>query len=358
MRLLVLTRFDRLGASSRLRMLQYFPWFEQAGINVEHHGLLGNEYIQRMYGGGRRISLAICKSYVRRAIDLFRSRKFDVVLLEKEGLPWLPAWIELSLISKRTRLIVDLDDAQFHRYDRHSNWLVRRFLGRKIDRVIRRSDIATVGTGYLEERALAAQCRRVEVVPTVVNLDRYQSATGAGEARERVTIGWIGSPATAFFLAEITEPLRQLSARYSIRCIAIGARTDQVSGTPFVAVPWSEESEVESLMSLDIGIMPISDGPWERGKCGYKLIQYMACGIPVVASAVGANMEIVREGENGLLVRSNDEWCAALERLISNRDIRIAMGRAGRRRVAEWFSLQVQGPRMTEIICSAAPGAN
>src|SRR5690606_9194210 len=111
-----------------------------------------------------------------------------------------------------------------------------------------------------------------------------------------VTFGWIGSPVTADYLRILAPVLHKLAETRSIRCIAVGARPDQVVGTPFEAVPWSEDAEVDLVRGFDVGVMPLPDEPWERGKCGYKLIQYMACGLPVVASAVGVNREIVIPG--------------------------------------------------------------
>lgn len=355
MRLLVLTRFDQLGASSRLRMLQYLPWFESDGMQVEHHALLSDRYVEALYGK-RRVPFVVAKGYLGRLATLLRARRFDAVFLEKEALPWIPAAVERFLLLERVPVIVDLDDAQFHRYDSHGNRLIRKILGSKIDHVMARSVLVTAGNDYIRARAIDAGCRRVEVVPTVIDLRRYGDELRSHALTRGVTIGWVGSPATASYLHGISNSLKRIAARHSVRCVAIGARDDQVRGTPFVALPWKERLEVEMLRSLDIGIMPIPDGPWERGKCGYKLVQYMACGVPVVASAVGANMEIVNEGESGFLVRSDDQWDAALEHLIVDPAARTKMGLAGRRRVEKEFCVQVQGPRLTELLRGVCRG--
>jgi hypothetical protein len=134
--------------------------------------------------------------------------------------------------------------------------------------------------------------------------------------------------------------------------VAIGARQDQVADGPFIATAWSEADEVKLLSEIDIGIMPLPDEPYTQGKCGYKLIQYMACGLPVVASAVGVNKEIVREGENGFLATSDREWEDALVRLILDPDLRRRMGVAGRIRVEAEFSLQRQAPRLEQLLRS------
>ncbi|HYG25777.1 MAG TPA: glycosyltransferase family 4 protein, partial [Caulobacteraceae bacterium] len=165
----------------------------------------------------------------------------------------------------------------------------------------------------------------------------------------RVTVGWIGSPATAHYLAPLEPVLSELAEETGLRAVAIGATV----GSLFEVVPWSEDGEVEALADLDIGVMPLADSPWERGKCGYKLIQYMAMGLPVVASPVGVNTTIVRHGENGFLAANDDEWRTHLRALASDPQLRETMGRAGRRMVEETYSLQVQGPRLARLMRQA-----
>lgn len=349
MKLLMLPRYGRLGASSRLRSYQYLPWLRREGIDVHVQALLDDRYVSALYER-RRATLAVASGYVGRVSRLLAARQFDAVFAEKETLPWLPAAIELGLLPKHVRLVVDYDDAVFHRYDQHRRSFVRRLLGDKLDRVMRRADLVTVGNSYLAERAMAAGAARVERVPTVVDLERYQGQCRADFADGEIVIGWIGSPSTAHYLKRVSASLAQLKARYRVRCIAIGARPDQLVGTPFEAVEWHEGTEVASLHGFDIGIMPLPDAPWERGKCGYKLIQYMACGLPVVASAVGANNDIVTDNENGLLVHDDAGWTEALERLILDASLRTRMGVAGRKRVEAEYCLQVQGQRLAGLL--------
>lgn len=353
MRLLALSRFGRLGASSRLRTLQYLPWLEREGIHSVQQALLGDSYLQALYRR-KQAPAAVLGGYLHRLQALLGAGRFDAVFLEKEALPWIPAAIEIALLPQSIPVIVDLDDALFHRYDRHPNRIVRRMLGSKIDRVMKHCAAATVGNSYLRDRASAAGCRRVEVVPTVVDLERYGTGLRHHLEDRHVVVGWIGSPATAHYLLQVVEPLRHLCARYPLRCVAIGANREQVHGTPFESVAWEESREVELLRSLDIGIMPLLDSPWERGKCGYKLIQYMACGVPAVASAIGANRDIVRDGDNGFLVETEAQWREALERLIVDPPLRMRMGLAGRHTVEQTYCLQVQARRLADIVRSVA----
>ncbi len=349
MKLLALPRYGRLGASSRLRIYQYLPWLRQAGIDVHVQALLDDRYVRALYAR-RRAPLAVSSGYFGRVSRLLGARRFDAVLLEKEALPWLPAAIELRLLPKHVPLVIDYDDAVFHQYDQHPRSLVRHLLGDKLDRLMQRASLVTVGSGYLGERAIAAGCQRVERVPTVIDLERYPKVPCTGNAGAEIVIGWSGSPSTASYLQQVSEPLARLCQRHRVRCVAIGARPDQLQGTPFTAVEWREDTEVASLNGLDIGIMPLPDAPWERGKCGYKLIQYMACSLPVVASPVGVNVEIVHPGQNGFLADTPDEWMSHLEQLIMDADLRARMGAVGRKNVEAYYCVQVQGPRLSKML--------
>lgn len=354
-RMLMLPRYDSLGASSRLRMLQYIPALKAEGVEVDAAPLLDDRYVSDLYAG--KVSPArILRAYFRRFRILRAAGNHDVIWLEKELFPRLPAWLEAWLLPRSTAVVADYDDAVFHRYDQHRSGLVRWLLGRKIDRIMRRADLVIVGNEYLAARARAAGAKHVEWLPTVVDLNRYQQCE-VKETPGEVIIGWIGSPATAQYLHAVTPALAEVASRHAIRCVAIGARADQLSGTPFEAWPWSESTEVSMLHRFDIGIMPLPNAPWEQGKCGYKLIQYMACGLPVVASPVGVNSEIVQQDENGELAGSFAEWIQAIERLVADGDLRRRMGAAGRKRVEQIYSMQAQSDRLVALLRQAASKA-
>lgn len=350
MRLLMLPRYEPLGASSRLRTYQYIPSLQAAGFDVTISPLFGDGYVRALYEGTNRLHEAL-RGYARRVRAQLGAAKFDVVWLEKELLPWTPA--AFDRLCGRAAVVVDYDDAIFHRYDEHKQGIVRWMLGDRIDSVMRRADVVTAGNAYLAARAEAAGCPRVERLPTVVDLQRYAPRL-PGQTGQPVVLGWIGSPATAHYLHAVAPVVAGLQARHDVRAVAVGARPDQVAGTPFEAVAWSEAQEAALVASFDIGLMPLPDDAWARGKCGYKLIQYMACAVPVVASPVGVNQEIVQAGVSGELAMDAPEWEAALSRLIADPGLRQRMGREGRRRVEAWYSLQAQAPRLVQILQEAA----
>lgn len=349
MRVLFLSRYGRLGASSRLRFYQYRAHLELLGFEVTIAPLLGNDYVTGLYRGNIPI-VRVLRSYLVRLGLILRAKQFDVVWVEKEMLPWLPAWVELGLFPNSMPMVVDYDDATFHRYDLNQFSLVRSLLGKKIDAVMRRADLVTVGNDYLGDRARKAGAPRVELLPTVVDVTRY--AVVAPAVDRPVTIGWIGSPSTAHYLRLLEPVLLDIVRSRGARVVTVGANAEQLKGLPIEVRPWSEQSEVMEIQLFDIGIMPLPDEPFERGKCGYKLIQYMACGKPVVASPVGANRVIVREGAEGFLPVEFSQWGDVLRKLCDDPSLRERLGAAGRMKVETEYSLQVMAPRLEKLLRS------
>jgi len=348
MKVLLLSRYGQLGSSSRLRFYQFLPYLRNRGVEVTVSCLLGDEYITALYQG-RSLDLArIAGAYFRRALGLLTSRRFSLLWIEKELFPWIPAWTEMLLGGARTRWVVDYDDALFHRYGLHANPLVRHVLSRKIDIVMRRAACVTVGSDYLAEYARKAGAARVELIPTCADLDRYRVKTESN-GRDFV-IGWIGSPATAPHLRTVQSALSGLCREGSSRITLVGCGDVELSGVPSTIRPWSEETEVLEIHKFDVGIMPLSDEPFARGKCGYKLIQYMACGLPVVASPVGAGRQIVEHGVNGYLAETVTDWVTALSRLRNDPVLRRRMGAAGRKKVERKYSVQVNAPKLASIL--------
>lgn len=351
MKVLLLSRYGSLGASSRVRYLQYLPYFREQGMTVEVAPLFTDTYLQALYNGGSRWREAL-RGYARRLAALVRARRFDVVIVEKELFPFLFAGAERLLRAMGVPYVADYDDALFHRYDRHPRVLVRRLLGGKIDAVMRHAAVVVAGNDYLAERAREAGAARVEVIPTVVDTERYRPREGPPNGIP--VVGWIGTPKTSRYLHALLPVFKALQREVAVRFVAVGAREADFAKTPVEAWPWSVETEVSSIQQFDIGIMPLLDSPWERGKCGYKLIQYMACGVPVVASPVGVNREIVAPGENGLLAETAEEWQKALQELLQRGEAgRRSMGAVGRERVEHWYSLEAQAPRLLAAVKEA-----
>jgi glycosyltransferase involved in cell wall biosynthesis len=343
---LLLTRYERLGASSRVRFLQYLPALEREGFRFDVQPLLDNAYVRSLYGAPRVGTGHLLMAYARRLRALHRRLRYDVVWLEKEALPWLPAWVEIAPL-QGIPYVVDYDDAWFHRYESH--WLSP-LLGHKIDAIMRVAHTVVAGNDFLARRARSAGARHVEIVPSAIDLDRYQNLPQrpAGGA---LNVGWIGIPLNAHYLSIVAPALRAVEG-VNLQVVG-GPVPDALAGIRAESFPWTEETEIERIAAFDVGIMPLHDTPWERGKCAYKLIQVMAAGKPVIASPVGANRQVVAHGVNGFLAETPDEWAQAL-RALADPELRRRMGAEARRTVAEGYATAVVGPRLAAILRAAA----
>lgn len=350
--LLFLTRYNRKGASSRYRFYQFFPILEAEGFSCHVFPFFDDIYLDHLYGKGRRKALDIIRAYIKRVITLFKVGIYDLVIIEKELFPYMPATGERILKFLGIKYVVDYDDAVHIQYIRNKNRIVRSLLKRKIEVVMRNADMVITGNRYLAEYAMQAKAERVEVFPTVVDMNRYplcDSIKGYSYFR----ICWIGTPKTAAYLQPVIPVLREFQKGRKIKLVVIGGIVDQSSGVPMEVLPWSEDTEVHDMQNCDVGIMPLSSSEWENGKCGLKLIQYMASGLPVIASPAGVNSDIVENGRNGFIARNRDEWVTALSILYEDTALRRTMGNAGRIMAEDKFSLRYAGPRFKEFIIEA-----
>jgi len=355
MNLLILTRYDRLGASSRLRIMQYLPYLKAAGITVRIDPFFESAYLERLYAK-QSTTTAAFRAYRHRLWQMLHRHRPDAIWLEKELFPWLPWAIERLFLPHGVPVISDYDDAIFHNYDLHRMTLVQKIFGQKIDHLMGTSAVVLAGNAYLADRALKSGAAEVRIVPTVVDTEVYDAAAHAPQDR-KLRIGWIGTPSTwTQYGAPMMPMLGSLAAEMDAKIVAVGAGSAAHPEAVLEIWPWSEDREVVDVRALDIGIMPLDDTPWSRGKCGYKLIQYMACGLPVVASPVGVNTDIVEHGVNGFLASNETEWRQALSTLLQDSDLRRRMGAAGRRKVETQYSLQVWGPRVARMLADVAEG--
>ena len=334
-----LTRYSRMGASSRLRTYQYLPYIREKGWNVTVKPLFNDQYLTELYKGTGVSWPNIISCYINRFFVLFQLQKYDRVLIEKELFPFMPSWAEWWISRLGKGYVVDYDDAVFHNYDLHPSFWVRCLLSGKIGKVMRYSRKVMAGNEYLAEKALLSGAKEVEVIPTVVDGDKYSPAVDKASGG-LIKVGWIGSPTTLKYVKGILPVLEKLNQKHPFELVIIGGgATVGFSGKETI-VAWTEENEVAEIQKLDIGIMPLSNTPWERGKCGYKLIQYMACGLPVVGSPIGVNEKLVVNGVNGFLASDEMEWEGNLGRLLSDNALRGKMGFEGSKMVQESYTLQ------------------
>lgn len=339
-----------MGASSRVRMLQFIPHLDKLGFEVTSEPLLDADYLNLKYAGKKVPFSSLVRSYLHRVSLLMAAKEFDVVWMEKEFLPWMPSSLDKAL-GRRAPVVVDYDDATFHSYDLHPNRAARSLFGRKIDRVMSSAAVVVAGNAYLADRARKAGAKQVEVIPSAIDLDDYPDTPA--ELHSPPALGWIGTPSTVRYLHQIARPLRQAVNANKAVLHVVGGGPIQLLGVPLRIIRWQEATEVQSIRAFDAGIMPLADTPWEWGKCGYKIIQYMACGLPTIASPIGVNSTIIDQGRNGFLAATETEWTQAISSLLQDPTLRARLGAAGRRKVVQEYSVQAVIPRLAKILASA-----
>jgi glycosyltransferase involved in cell wall biosynthesis len=349
MRIAALTRYTDQGASSRVRFHDWASHLAPHGIFIDYFPLFTNAYLSSFYNDGKKPLISVVKSYLRRIRYLFSIGEYDAIWLEKEMLPYVPLLEPLIIKLLNRPLIVDIDDAIFHQYDQSSSLFVRNILGKKVDSIFEASTCVIAGNSYLAERARQAGAKRVEVIPTLVSTTKYIPRLESTIQTDDILIGWIGSPSTEKYLDIVRPTLNELSNNHKCKTSLIGASATAAAQLHAELHKWSPDTEASMISNMDIGIMPLADSLWERGKCGYKLIQYMACGLPTVASDVGVNSQIIIHGKTGFVARTEEEWLKYLSILLNDRNLRHSMGRLGRRIFEEKYSYEGLTMKMQNI---------
>ena len=353
MKILFLTKYSPLGSSSRYRVYQFLSHYEAAGIECSVINLHTDAYVRR-FGGvrdwrpkARRIPYLLLR-YSRRLLDLLRAGAHDLVVVEQEVFPLCPPSMDSVVFRSAKPVVVEYDDAT-HVYHQQllDSALLRRLLRRKVQTLMTRSDGVIAGNRHLADYARQYNSN-VLVAPTAIDPRRYgdgkrpDTFSAPGSAH----IGWIGTPLTASYLRGISGVLQTLAKDYDVLVKVIGDPLFKLEGVNVSASPWGLETEVEELQSCDIGVMPLTDDAYSRGKCGAKLLQYMAAGIPPVASAVGANREIIQQGENGFLAETPADWIDKLQQLILDVELRRKLGDAARATVEREYSVSAVAPKL------------
>jgi glycosyltransferase involved in cell wall biosynthesis len=327
--------------SQRFRIEQWTPELKAQGIEIELMPFADDRLMKVLHQPGRQAAkaAALTGAFARRLGHLARVRRFDVVFIHRAACIAGPALFERALRLFRRPLIFDFDDAIFLLHTTEANrrfgWL--KFPG-KTASICRLSDHVVVGNSYLGEYA-GQYNSHVTVIPTSVDTERYRPVPKSG-AQGRIIVGWTGSSMSQTYLEMFAPVLSELVGRYHIELRIHSDRRPILPDIPFVWRPWSAETEVEEMAQFDIGIMPMPDDMWARGKCAMKALLYMALGIPALCSAIGANCEVIQHDENGLLASTPEEWLGHFESLIDDPNLRARLGSAGRRTIEERYSMR------------------
>jgi glycosyltransferase involved in cell wall biosynthesis len=359
MKVLALASYPVEAAATRYRLQQFVVPLAERGITLEVRPFLDSSQFASLY---RREHLArkgfgLARSALRRLRDVTRARSADVVLVQREAMMFGPPLIEwlTSRVGKRP-MVLDLDDATYVSYTSptYGRLASRLKWFSKTDDLIRWAQIVTCGNRTIAEY-VESKGGQARIIPTVVDTERFRLQPERIE-RDPPVVGWIGTHSTLQYLETIFPALQELarSTRFQLKIVGAGKREIALPGVEVESLDWNMEREIEDFQSFDIGLYPIADDEWSKGKSGFKAIQYMAVGIPYVVSPVGACTEIGEPEVTHLLASTKDEWVEALRHLIADRELRMRMGQAGRRHATEHYTLEIQADKLAGALREAA----
>lgn len=349
MKIVFFTRHENLGASSRYRSIQFFDYLSSKGHQVKSHYFFTDDYLSSRYSGEKPYFKIFMRYISRLWAVMHIAWRADLVFIEKELFPFLPAFSEKFLFTRKAKKIYDYDDAIWHSYEQ-IRFDPLNIFKKKISRVVSKSDLTIAGSNYLADKLTEMGSKSVFKLPTVVPQSRY---FGQGiKAKKTADIVWIGSMSTAKHLEIIFTVLERIYIeRGSVsRLIGFPKSFFPSNLPPYIEIhDWSPKTEVELISSSRIGVMPLPDRDFERGKCGFKLIQYMGLGLPTVASPVGENKYIVKDGVSGFHATSCNEWFNKIKLILDNPDMATEMGLAGFDRFKLNYSTEIASKKLNEI---------
>lgn len=359
MRVLWVATYPDLGPSTRYRVTQFLPRLRELGVESTFVPLLSNAFYPRLYrpGGALEKSIVIGAKAIKRLKDALDARRYDAVVVQREACLIGPNYFErLVKFAARRPLVFDVDDAIFmlppetERTSAHP--LLARILKSpsKADRTAEIADEVIVSTGFLEGWA-ASIAKSVTVIPTVVDAELFRPKE---IQNPRPVVGWIGTHSTAHDVEGLGPVLRRLARKHDFTLRLVGAGRDVAfAGVRVESLPWSLAREVDDYRDLDIGIAPLSDTAWARGKSGFKQRVYMACGKPQVSSPIGGVNAFLEADRTGLFASSHDEWHDALDRLLSDPRLCARMGLSAREAFLAGCHLETEAPRLHGVLTRA-----
>jgi len=337
----------------RYRLEQWEPLLRERGVDITFASFEDEELHAFLYKRGMmRKKLQLVTRGLGRRLSLVRKVKdYDLVYILREAALLGPPVFERLIAQSGVPMVFDFDDAIFVSYRSPSNgYLSYLKFASKTKTICRIASHVMVGNPYLADYARQVN-DRVTVIPTTIDTEKYR----VPERREKSgppVIGWTGSYSTVQHLDTMRGALKKLAEKESFRLRVIGTPAYECPPVDVEAMPWRAETELEDLSEIDIGMMPLPDDRWSKGKCGLKALQFMAIGIPTICSPVGVNTDIIQDDRNGFIAATEDEWVEKLTRLLRSAELRQRLGHAGRVTVEEKYSAITQTPRVYEIFKS------
>lgn len=330
--------------SQRFRFEQYISFLKENGIDSDFSYLVSPDDDLFLYEKGHLTKKLgfLRRSYRIRSLDMKNSHKYDCVFVQREALMFRSVRFE-KVFSQKSKLLFDFDDAiwlmDVSEGNENWKWLKN---PSKTEQIIKLAHMVFAGNRYLYEYALQFN-NNVKIVPTTINTEYHKKQIPAIR-KERICIGWTGSITTIKHFRMAETFLKKVKEKFGNKIYfkVIGSETYENKELSIEGIKWNRETEIEDLSEIDIGLMPLPNDEWAKGKCGFKGLQYMAMEIPTVMSPVGVNSEIINDCENGFLASDDDEWVEKISRLVESEELRKKIGTKGRQTVVENFSVESQ----------------
>lgn len=338
----------------RFRIEQWEPILAAGGVELTYAPFETDELKAVLHTRGNVLAKvgAVTKNMRLRGRELDNVAMYDMVYLFREAAILGPPWFERKIAKAGIPIVFDLDDAIFVSYKSPSNgYLSYLKFPTKTAEICALSAHIMPGNEYLRDYC-SKYNQNLTIIPTTIDTDKY-SVIERPEP-ETVTIGWSGSFSTVQHLDTIRDVLRELAKTENFRLRVIGTPNYKIPGVDTEALQWRSSTELDDLREINIGLMPLPDEDWSRGKCGLKALQYMALGIPTICSPVGVNSTIIKDGENGYLADGTAEWVEKLKLMLHSPELRRKIGMAGRKTVEDEYSAKVIAPKVLEIFRSVA----
>ncbi|MCX7639336.1 MAG: glycosyltransferase family 4 protein, partial [Pyrinomonadaceae bacterium] len=338
----------------RFRLEQWETILRKEGVKITYAPFETERLRKVLYKPTHSVKkfFAIVESFKKRLRDVQSVKEYDLVYVFREAAILGPPWFERKIARSGVPIVFDFDDAIFVPYKSPANgYLSYLKFPHKTAEICRLSTQVIVGNQYLADYAIKFN-KNVTIIPTTIDTEKYKVVKKNAD-KQKPTIGWSGSFSTVQHLDTIRNVFRELAKTETFRLRVIGTSNYEIPGVEVESMPWRSETEIQDLSDIDIGVMPLPDDEWSKGKCGLKALQYMALGIPTICSPVGVNSTIIQDGKNGFLANNEDEWIERLKKLLHSPELRKNLGLAGRKTVEENYSAKAQAPRVYKVFESA-----
>lgn len=344
---------EGVAPSQRLKFEQYFEAFRKDGWDITVESFISKRFWKIIYNKGFVLQKIIytLSGYAKRIMLLAKVSKYNVVYAHLWATPFGPPLYETILAKLSNYLVYDIDDLVYLRSVKNdAHPLVSWIKGRKKPiYLMKQAQHVITCTPYLDDFVKSYNKNTTDISSTVDTDNRYK-VVNTYSNEKGITLGWSGSLSTSKYFYLLTAVLKELRKTHSFEVLVMGDPSVSIDGITIHSIPWKEEYEIENLQKIDIGLYPLPDEEWVYGKSGLKAIQYMALGIPTVATAIGANFRVIENGVSGFLVNSDEDWLVALKKLIEDASLRKRIGLAGRKRAEDLFSVKANTDKYLSIL--------